>query len=486
VPLRFRLPDDAAPGRYDLHASADFGDEGTREDAFAVHVLPRPEAARADDRIGLFDPVGETGERLRGLGVRFRTVTATSSLAGIDTLVVGKSALPLDGPAPDLRRVRKGLRVVLLEQSAAVLERRLGFRVAEYGFRRVFPRVPDHPVLAGLSPEHLRDWRGSATLSSPRLSATIEPRRGPTVAWCGIPVPRIWRCGSRGSVASVAVEKPARGDFLPIVDCGFELRYSPLLEFREGDGLLLLCQLDVTGRTDSEPAADRLVLNLLSYAAAFEPRPAKALVYVGEEAGRAHLRRAGFEPREHRRGSPGEDVLLVVGPGGQARIGRGGALAVGLSEKEARALAGGRIRMRRAEHISTCFPPSPNGTLLAGVGPADVLCRDPREIDLVLDGLEVVGNGVLAHREQDGLVLCQLVPWHFDATGPRNVKGTFRRASRLLARILANLGCRGSTPLLDRFAEPVEGDGAAEKRWLGGLYLDQPEEWDDPYRFFRW
>ena len=23
-------------------------------------------------------------------------------------------------------------------------------------------------------------------------------------------------------------------------------------------------------------------------------------------------------------------------------------------------------------------------------------------------------------------------------------------------------------------------------RWLAGLYLDEPEEWDDPYRFFRW
>jgi len=25
-----------------------------------------------------------------------------------------------------------------------------------------------------------------------------------------------------------------------------------------------------------------------------------------------------------------------------------------------------------------------------------------------------------------------------------------------------------------------------ERRWLDGLYLDAPEEWDDPYRFFRW
>jgi len=26
----------------------------------------------------------------------------------------------------------------------------------------------------------------------------------------------------------------------------------------------------------------------------------------------------------------------------------------------------------------------------------------------------------------------------------------------------------------------------AEKRWLNGLYLDTPQEWDDPYRFFCW
>jgi hypothetical protein len=24
------------------------------------------------------------------------------------------------------------------------------------------------------------------------------------------------------------------------------------------------------------------------------------------------------------------------------------------------------------------------------------------------------------------------------------------------------------------------------RRWESGFYLDRPEEWDDPYRFFRW
>ena len=57
--------------------------------------------------------------------------------------------------------------------------------------------------------------------------------------WCGIPVPHIWRCGNQGNVASVLIEKPARGDFLPLVDGGFSLQYSPLLEYREGQGVVL-------------------------------------------------------------------------------------------------------------------------------------------------------------------------------------------------------------------------------------------------------
>jgi len=52
-----------------------------------------------------------------------------------------------------------------------------------------------------------------------------------------------------------------------------------------------------------------------------------------------------------------------------------------------------------------------------------------------------------------------------------------------LCRPGANLGAAGETPLLDRFKRPVD---AAEKRWLSGFYLDEPQEWDDPYRFFRW
>jgi hypothetical protein len=29
-------------------------------------------------------------------------------------------------------------------------------------------------------------------------------------------------------------------------------------------------------------------------------------------------------------------------------------------------------------------------------------------------------------------------------------------------------------------------DPPSKGRWTGGLYVDKPQEWDDPYRFFRW
>jgi hypothetical protein len=110
--------------------------------------------------------------------------------------------------------------------------------------------------------------------------------------------------------------------------------------------------------------------------------------------------------------------------------------------------------------------------------------RDPRKLPLVSGGATVIGNGVLAQAEDANVVLCQLAPWRFDYSGEKmNIKRTFRRVSCLLTRLLANIWAAGQTPLLSRFAGPV---GADEKRWLDGFYLDVPEEWDDPYRFFRW
>jgi hypothetical protein len=112
--------------------------------------------------------------------------------------------------------------------------------------------------------------------------------------------------------------------------------------------------------------------------------------------------------------------------------------------------------------------------------------RDPRELSLVKAGATVIGDGVLARAEGGNVVFCQLVPWQFEYGGGKsNVKKTFRRSSFLVSRLLGNMGVNGATPVLERFRTPVPA-APSERRYLSGLYLDQPEEMDDPYRFFCW
>ena len=123
-------------------------------------------------------------------------------------------------------------------------------------------------------------------------------------------------------------------------------------------------------------------------------------------------------------------------------------------------------------------------SLLAGIGPADVHNRDTREFPLVNSGAAVLGDGILAHADHANIVFCQLVPWQFNGQ-QLNLKRTFRRASCLLTRLTANMGAAAATPLLARFSRPVAAN-ATEQRWRQGFYFDLPEEWDDPYRFFRW
>jgi hypothetical protein len=143
--------------------------------------------------------------------------------------------------------------------------------------------------------------------------------------------------------------------------------------------------------------------------------------------------------------------------------------------------------MASREHIAACFEPFAAGSPLAGISPAEVHNRDPRNLPLISDtseGTTVAGDGVLATSANGKVVFCQLVPWQFDYTGEKmNVKRTYRRVSCLLARLLGNLQAAGETPILEHIATPV---GEGEQRWLKGLYLDAPQEWDDPYRFFRW
>jgi len=497
-PLRFALPNSLKVGPCELSATIRFSNGEIQQDRLTLDVLaPRSPQRPIQANIALFDPKGATTQLLNQLGVQHQAVRADDDLSQHDLLIVGKSALSVGGAAPDVSRVRNGLKVIVFEQKPEVLEQRLGFRVQAYGLRRTFARVPNHPILAGIQDRHLHDWHGKATLLPPRLDYTLRPRYGPTVSWCDMPVTRAWRCGNRGNVASVLIEKPACGDFLPILDGAYSLQYSPLLVYREGKGMIVLCQVDVTGRTESDPAAEKLFHNLLEYVSNWRPTPSRQAVYLGETAGRQHFENAGLSLTPYTGSDLSPNRVLIIGPGDKPILterktaiedwlAKGGQiLALGLDQTDINAWLPGQIVTTSGEHISAYFNPFETASTLAGVSPAEVHNRDPRALPLITAGARIVGNGVLALGNKGQVVFCQLVPWQFNDHRRLNVKRTYRRVSCLVSRILANMGVASSAPLLERFHQPVL-QSTQEKRWSKGFYLDQPQEWDDPYRFFRW
>jgi hypothetical protein len=164
-------------------------------------------------------------------------------------------------------------------------------------------------------------------------------------------------------------------------------------------------------------------------------------------------------------------------------------VALDLDAAEANGFLPAPIRTTMQEHIAAYFEAPGVKSPFIGVGPADVHNRDPRDLPLVSGRAKTLGDGVLAQTANGQIVFCQLAPWSFrtQQSGQQNLRKTFRKSAFLVTRLLANLGVRGQTPILSRFSTPVSaGSDASQGRWLSGLYLDKPQDWDFPYRYFRW
>ena len=170
--------------------------------------------------------------------------------------------------------------------------------------------------MAGFPQELLANWRGDATLTPGSSPANAFDSAFPRSVWNGFDLPRVWRRGNRNAVASVLIEKPSRGNWLPLVDCGFDLQYTPLLEHQEAGQRILFCQMDLSGRTENDPAAAALLRRIADYIQrAPAPAPGRTLYYAGNDAGVELLTRLGVAVnRQLPPAAEPEETLLVLGP----------------------------------------------------------------------------------------------------------------------------------------------------------------------------
>ena len=234
---------------------------------------------------------------------------------------------------------------------------------------------------------------------------------------------------------------------------------------------------------------------------------------MGEPAGKSHLEKAGVAVGSYKGGKLSADQVLDRRARRRQQLAANAAawatwlkagghlLAIGLDQADADAVAArshheeGRTHRRLLRAVRRVSP-------LAGVGPADVHNRDPKEFSLVSGGATVVGDGVLATADEGQR---RLLPTR--ALAMRLQQGEAQRQADIPPQfvpgdsVVGQHGRRGRHAVLARFSSPVKESKEtpersekkaekkadnSEKRWLDGFYLDEPQDWDNPYRAFRW
>ncbi|HEY3280734.1 MAG TPA: beta-galactosidase, partial [Armatimonadota bacterium] len=434
APISFTCPVLAGVAKQDasLEMQAELG-EVTHKDRLDFRIYKTPDALKGT--IAVFDPVGLTSPMLKALGLR---ITAWNGKPGPGLLVIGREALSKGHELPgDLRSfVGRGGRVLVMEQDPEWIRRAKGLRVARHAARRVYP-VASHKGMAGVDSEDLRDWNGESTLLPRHEETPMEIRNGNPV------YPRWgWHWGNRGVVSSAAIEKPHYGAWRPLLECEFDLAYSPLMELELGSGSLILCTLDLEDHAAQDPAAALTARLVLGYALSLKPKPRSAkTLYIGADTSLVDELGLVYEKAEK---PDAKADLVVLGPGS----------VVTPSEMDAYLSQGGKaLYLAARQPLEPWISPTkdfrgsrevPDWPECAGLSASDLHWRAPHDA-LTFRPSPVTGaDGLLARRVLGkGVALyTQIDPDALEADRLTYFRFTRWRETRALSQLLTNLGAR--------------------------------------------
>ena len=486
APLAFPLPGAVAGGKADgeITVEARIG-EAQHHDRFAFRVFAP--LATAAGEVLVHDPSGRTGALLTQLG--YRAVPWKGAADANRLLVIGRGALSAGVPLPgDLAAfVRSGGRAIIEAQDPQHARDQRGLRMSYKASRRAYPIDPAHPVLAGLDAEDLRDWAGQGTLVEARPD--YVDGSGPDVALAaetGLPA-NGWRWGLRGTVATGAPEKPHRSGWRPILECEFDLAYSPLMELDCGQGRVLWCQLDLEDHAATDPAAARLARQLFEYARTAPLAPRVAATYLGGDRGAALLDEVGLTYQ--RAAALPAGGLAVVGADAQVDAAALAAFAAQgghvLVLPRAQADAGFGVHLvKREDHLGSLQPPA--WPECRGLSASDLRVRVGSPAWVIADGADAGADGLLARRivGKGSIVFCQIDPDRFDADQRTYLRFSRWRSTRALAQVLADVG--GAFALDERVFSARERAKAPEATMYHPDHRDDWELGDEPARYYNW
>ncbi|MDA3962904.1 MAG: hypothetical protein PF961_19140, partial [Planctomycetota bacterium] len=429
IPVQVQLPTVAIKTDAVISLEGSIG-QATHSDEFALRVFPRHEPATGSLRV--FDPVGVTSAMLTELGYQVQPWDGGETT---ELVIIGREAL--SGPLPGAldRLLRAGGRCLVMPQHPDFMRDAMGLRLASRLSRYVFPVTATHPVVAGLDATDLRNWAGASTLveSHPDYGTASQlPSKG-------------WHWGNRGALTSAAIEKPHHAGWRPILECEFDLAYTPLMELDYGAGRMLWCALDLEDYVPREPAAVQLAHQLIRYAgtAPLAPR-AKRVAVLASDREKAALDDIGLIYQAADTLDAGAELVIV---GAEVAIDEAALEAYldqgGRALFLARGTDGGELGLSLKRDPATgrgmALPDWPE---LSGLSISDLHTRAPMALSVVTDGADLAAGGLIARRQLgDGVaVFCQLAPYAIDCETQPWLRFTRWRQTRVVTQLFANLG----------------------------------------------
>ncbi|MBM3889220.1 MAG: hypothetical protein FJ388_08855, partial [Verrucomicrobia bacterium] len=168
-----------------------------------------------------------------------------------------------------------------------------------------FAQDPQHPALAGIGAADLKFWRGDGKIvdvlveqlpppSAETPVAAPAPKVAPKAAKPPVRKPKrsprkaglIERAQGQHIVTSAEPAWDARAGVHPIVVAGNAggLTTAPLCEARRGEGVMLLCGLQLIEKLETEPAARTILQNCLNYLSAYDRMAGEVTCYAPEKS----------------------------------------------------------------------------------------------------------------------------------------------------------------------------------------------------------
>jgi len=385
-----------------------------------------------------FDPVGKTNDMLTTLGYNIKKWTGETK---IPFLIIGRDVISQKFKLPSNLEtfVKNGGKAIIFNQQDTVLEKS-GFRVSKYVSRYVFP-IQNNPITKDLDELDLRNWAGVGTLNTAypdyiNTSYEKSPDNSPIYGW---------HWGNRGSVATNAMEKPHNSGWTPLLECEFDLAYSPLMELNYGDGKLIWCSLDLEDHANLDPVAEILTKRIITYVQNFEPIPRnRNTIFIGTSHEQKILDDMGINYTLSNKVVFNSDMIICgsINPQQEKEINQyvenGGKVFILPKNTEGKYFG---VDYK----LNTNFNGGkeiPDWAISKGLSLSDVRYRSTTPSILISNGCKISINGLLGSKKigKGAMVFCQIDPNRFNADSLTYNRYTRWRANRALVQILTNLG----------------------------------------------